>query len=268
MKTWYASFDKWASQLPFYKFLAWTLTLGTCGILSNTHPVIAAVAFVLLMTAIVVCVRRHSKKIITGLLICSLLYGTSAQSAETNKPPVQPQPEAVDCSAVVFAGVIVIVGGVVVYQLIKFCKKHFPPPPTTPPPEPPPTPCPTNSPPSTNHVKSASSIPPVQPAANVIGYDISTMGWLDNTDTNNPVLFQEYLLLKMEASSNLGQWTNYCTIGVWVSSNSVETVAYDWQGQPVATNWTVGNPYTTPLVDRIPMPVVDQRQKYQFFRWQ
>jgi hypothetical protein len=256
-------FGKWAGSLKRWQTLFWSFWLLFAGFITYHTPIAGAILYIVVLLMMMIEIRLHNRRLLTLLLIASLFYAWSPRPARA-----QEKKAVVECNAVIIGGLIIIVGGYIVYKLIQFCKKNFPPP-TPPPQNPPPTPAPTNSVP-TNDVTSASVL--LNPITinldtpdKVSGYDISASNWVDHTIAEHPVLFQDFIRLSMSSSTNLTTWSNFYTIDMWLSSNSVESVIYGPNRVPVHTNWVVGNPYTGSLTNVIPFTVYDPAKPCQFF---
>ncbi len=256
MKTFLKNFKRWGDALPAFRLIAWVMAFIVCGAMSFFNPVAATVGFIFTVVVLLMSVKGRGKKLFTLGLIASLLFSGQPHA----------KARAVECNALIIGGIAVIVGGVVIYRLVKFCKAHFPPPGSNPSPAPP-TPQPTNDvPTNTLGVILISPMAMTQPEA--VSYDVGAMGWMDNTVEGSPVPFQDFLELHLLASSDLNVWTNFCTVKCWLSSNSMETVTCDYAGAPVLTNWCKANPYTDAMTNRIGFPLIDPKQTKMFFRWQ
>jgi hypothetical protein len=254
------SFIKWANALDWEQTVWWAVLLLLCLGGAYWYAPAGILMFLCVMAWMLRAVSRHRRGLLTVLLIASLFLVQTPRRCQAG-----PKKEAVvECNAVVLGGLILVVGGICIYKFVKFCQAHFPPPP---PPNPPPTPPDTNAPPATNQ-------PP-----NVTGYlrraqtlsytptsqDISGYGWMDNTVATNPVPFQDFITLSFSSSTNLRDWSTAFTVNLWLSSNSVESVIYDANSVPLATNWCAGNPYTTPMTNNLPLPF-NRSQTQLFFR--
>ena len=250
------SFARWAGDLTVGDALWLCVPFWLAGILMLAGAAGPGIALYCFWLAVVVWrVRRHARSLLAALLMAGLL----AMPMRAQNP--QPQ-TATQCQApVIIGGTVIVVGGIMIYNLWKMCKKLFPP---EPPPDPPPTPGPTNAPPARN----AQFIAQAQGRAEPASSDISGQGWLDRTIPADPVIFQDYCRLTLQASTDLTTWSNCCTVALWLSPHSLESVAYDQGGIPVATNWVPGNPYTSPLTVDIPFPLIDPRASVRYFRWQ
>lgn len=151
---------------------------------------------------------------VTFILCASLaLAPFTASPSDSNPPPDNKQPMFLAC-------VVLIVGAVVVYGLLKICQKIPTPPAPPPPPPPPPRPPGTN----TNHIgKSAWVMPRLQiPDQQVDSMSQWTM-----------------LVARFESSEDLLHWSPCLYVTNWVSFSNVVCVAVDASG-PVATNWLDG----------------------------
>lgn len=256
MKKFLKSFKRWGDSRTWPQTIGWGAWLIGLAMAAFSDPVYALAGFVLLLVCMGLSIR-HFKKFHTFILIGALLL--SQTSFSRAQPPKKQA--VVECNAVVIGILVIAVGGIILYKVVQFCKKHFP----TPPPPPPLTPPDTNAPPVTN---SPSPFPAAQmrPSYEPTSCDISTNGWMDNTDPANPTPFQDFITLSFSSSSDLTNWTNCCTINLWLSSNSVESVIYDWRGVTLGTNYTRGNPYAgQSLTNRLPFQV-DMKQHQQFYR--
>lgn len=259
-------FWKWADALTPRQAIYWASALISCGLLSLWFPPLAAIVYILVLSWMIRAVRlsRSAKVIITALMIGSLAI--SGVPRRTHAEQQKDKPPVVECNAIVIGGLILVVGAFIIYKLVKFCQKNIPPPPPPPPPTPP-----TNN---------AAIVPMVSTAGHLqaisvnltdpeqtSALDISHYGWTDYTIPTNPVPFQVYIHLTMSNSVDMNTWSNLYTIGIWMSSNSVETVIYDGTGKATHTNWTAGNPYTTSLTNNIPFPVYNPSIPRQFFKY-
>lgn len=262
MKKAITQYCRWANSLTWWQIAQWSLALIGSGAIAFYSPILAAIYYILIVIAMVFAIRRGYKGIIIGLMIGSLLFSTSPQtsSAQEARPPAVAQ-----CNAVVIGALVVAVGGFIIYKLVTFCKKAFPPPP--PPPPPPPTPAPTNAPPAITSFAPQAIVINLSTPEQTSGQDISRQGWMDHTQSNNPVPFQDYIHLTMSNSVDMKSWTSLYSIGIWLSSNSVETVIYDGKGNPTFTNWCPGNPYTTSLTNSLPFKVYDPAKPNQYFKY-
>lgn len=259
-------FWKWADSLTPRQATLWCLALVACGVLSWWFPPLAAIVYLLVISWMIRAVRvsKSAKAIITALLIGSLAITGAPRRSDAQQQ--NGQPPIVECNAVIIGGLILVVGGFIIYKLVKFCQKNIPPPPPPPPPTPP-----TNNPAivpmvsTVGHLQ-AISVNLTEPEQTT-ALDISHYGWMDYTIQTNPVPFQTYIHLTMSNSVDMNTWSNLYTIGVWLSSNSVETVIYNGSGVATHTNWTPGNPYTTALTNNIPFPVYNPSIPTQFFKY-
>lgn len=270
------SFNAWGKTLASWQNALLVLSLFLSAVVGHYCLPLGLAAYLIILLLIGLGMREHRNKIVgLGLCVC-LLSAPGVQAQSTNVPP-QPQLSVPECNPVA-AGAVIIVGIYFAYKLWEFCKmhppypgypKHLSPPPTTP------APAPTNSVPTnsipTNGVTGGTSRFPLinLTSANTVSYDVSSLGWVDNTDTNHPVLFQDYLCLKMASGTNpAGPWTNFYSLCLYLSSNSMESVIYDGSGNPRATNWARGNPYAgTNLVSAIPFDFVNPQEPARFFHW-
>lgn len=119
---------KWVSHHPFKSSIL-TFLVAIVGAMWATQSISTKFLLAVSVTGIVVAVvviHFDLKKIVTLLLISGLL----------GVVPVKAEVKKADNAAVVFAIVIIVVGGVVSCKLVKFCQKAFPPPPPPPPPPP------------------------------------------------------------------------------------------------------------------------------------
>ena len=221
------------------------------------NPIAAAVCFVVVLVLLAFDLGGGGKHLVTMFLIGSLaIAGAPSKSRAQQQPP-----STVECNVVVIGGLVIVVGAFIIYKLVKFCKKNLAPPP------PPPTPPPTNAPPPIHLSSIVTHVNALSDTAQVNGMDISNMGWIDNTVATNPVPFLDYVHLTMSNSVDMTTWSNLYTIGIWMSSNSVETVIYDGTGKATHTNWTAGNPYATSLTNNLPFKVYDPAKPRQFFKY-
>lgn len=199
--------------------------------------------------------RSVGKKTITGILIACLLFSYSPHRA---KGAVQ------ECNALVVGGIVIAIGAVVVYKVIQFCKKYLPPPPGNN--TPPPTPQPTNAPPATTNSAASAMFHFTFDGTNpMTDYDVSTNGWMDFTVATNPVPFTDFFVLTLGTSTNLTDWTNMVTVKCWLSANSMESVLYDARGKAVATNWSVGNPFSGANA-QLPFELEASHEPARFFK--
>lgn len=255
------TFIRWANALTWLQMFLWSAAILIPGIVANRAPLLGAILFVFLLAWMIRAIRR-TKTLVTMLLIGALAF-TSLPERSHAQPAHEPQAVA-QCNAVVIGTLVIAVGGFIIYKLITFCKKAFPPPP---PPPPPPTPAPTNTPPAITSFAPTAIVINLSTPEQTAGQDISRQGWIDYTQSNNPVPFQDYIHLTMSNSVDMKSWTNLYSIGIWLSSNSVETVIYDGKGNPTFTNWCPGNPYTTSLTNSLPFKVYDPAKPKQFFKY-
>lgn len=253
-------FMKWGHTRTKLETVGWCLwAIGLAVFACVLDPVAAALGYILLLICMSISIKSH-KGTITLILISSLLM--------LPLRPIQsqpdPKPEVVECNGYIIGGVVLVVGGIIIYKLVQFCKKVFPPP--APPPPPPPTPPGTNG-PGTNaapsgNFRGVNLTPSSKPAA----YNIAPYGFMDNTVPSQPVPFEDLIIVQFNSSTNLTDWTNCCTVKLWLSSNSVETVVYDSTGTAVCTNYCAGNPYSTVLTNNLPFPLYHPNQPRQFWR--
>lgn len=247
-------------KYPWPVTLLWSAALIGCGVMACFNPIAAAVCFVLVLILLAFDMGGGGKHLVTALLIGSLAIAGApprGRAQQTNSPP-----STVECNAVIIGGVVIIVGAFIIYKLVKFCKKNL-----APPPPPPPTPPPTNAPPPMHLSSTVTHVNALSDSAQVNGMDISNLGWVDNTIATNPVPFLDYVHLTMSNSVDMTTWSNLYTIGIWMSSNSVEMVIYDGTGKATHTNWTAGNPYATSLTNNLPFKVYDSTKPQQFFKY-
>ena len=169
--------------------------------------------------------KKTIVRTVTGLTIIALLLNPQPKAKAQSNPKVI----AEFCVGLV----VVAVGAIVIYKLCKVAKKLVPP--VTPPTPPPP---PTNAPPATNHFAFQASSDTPLPVLNLGGdegevYDISSSGLLD-PDGNR---FVYLYVLTLMSSTNLGQWSEECTVTGWCSASWFVAVSYN-AGVPVDTNWS------------------------------
>jgi hypothetical protein len=260
-------FTQWANSLRWWQTLLWALAFTGSGLLALFNPIISALVFCELLVIVGIMSWRFTKPITTIILIAALALSAAPERSSAQERQKNQKTTVVECNAVILGGLVLVVGGFIVYKVVQFCKKALPPPP---PPPPPPTPPPTNAPPSkmigiVGNLKGI-TINLTQPEQ-ATGYDISGYGWVDWTQTNNPVLFQDYIHLTMSNSVDMTTWSNAYTINIWMSSNSVETVLCDGTGTPTHTNWAAGNPYATSLTNALPCSAINPSIPKQFFKY-
>jgi hypothetical protein len=249
------SYSAWIRSRGPLRLSLWTLWLIGLGLFTwFIDPIGGAAGYILFLCYLFLSIRAH-KKPLTILLIAALLWSqTPARAEPLNPPPSNPQPQLmVEC---IFAGIILIVGGIVIIKLHQFCKAHFPPPP----PPPPTNNVPTNPPPPAPFPAFAS----LTLAASPDYTDISTNGWIDSSQPTNPVPYLCFLTVPLNVSTDLLTWSNAWTLNCWLSSNSVTTVLCDASGNPLCTNRTLGNPFSTNtcLTNYVPCPKPSQPQLF------
>lgn len=256
------NFVQWANALSCRKMLFWVTLLVLSGCLSFWSPPLGFLSFLAIVSAMLICCDVKNRNL-TFFLIGCLAFSFAPQ--QRARAAIRQ-----DCNAIILAGAVIIVGGIIVYKMVRFCQKHLGP---TPPSSPPPTPG-TNSPPSTNKTSNFSmlarvNMPPAMlyddsnPLPTV---DISQMGWTDYTQAGNPVPFQDYAQIPILSSTDMQNWTNAYYLSMWFSSNSVESVLYDANMTPLLTNWCPGNPYAAAFTNNLPWPIVNQSERQRFFR--
>lgn len=249
----FINWGKSRSKLEMFGWAAWLVGLG---VLAFVDAPAALGGYLLCLFCLCWSISHHWKKSLSILLIASLLF---SQAPQTH---AQAQPKLVNCNAAVIGGLVLIVGGIIIYKFAKFCKKHFPPPGSNPPPDD----GGTNAPPSTNAANATIYFPTLTPHALVESYDCTSTGWLDRSVPANPVPVQDFIILSFSSSTNLNDWTNCFTVNLWLSSNSVVGVVYDANQRPISTNRTLGNPYTTALTNALAFPLFTRSQPQLFFR--
>lgn len=230
-------FRQWNERLGRGWFAFWLLAFLSVVPVVSLAPPMGAILYVLLLLWLLLAIMR-TKLPLTLLLIGALFMAerpARVEAQDTNKP----QPESVPCG-VIIAVVVIVVGGIVIYKIIRFCKNKFPQPPPPPPPA-------TNAPPATNDPPQnpTASLANLRPSNIPTGYDVSAAGWVDNSQPANPVPFLVFIPLQFNGSTNLADWSPACSVNLWLSSNSLVGVVYDAGSNAVATNWARGNPFDT-----------------------
>lgn len=120
----------WMSHHPFKVVLFTFLFTFIPAIMAVTnesifYPGLAAFMFFVIVWA--VSVWRYSKHIVMAMIIASIL--SSHAKAKEPDPPIQP------AAALAVGAVVICVGGICIYKIVKVCQKKFPPKSTNAPPE-------------------------------------------------------------------------------------------------------------------------------------
>lgn len=248
-------FYAWGNSRTKEQTCWWLAFLAVAAIAAYTCAPIGLAYFTVLIVLMGISVCRHNRGVTLLLVGCLLLAPLPVRVQAQPNPKVQ---EA--CVPFIIGGAVVIVGGIVIYKMVKFCQKHFPPPPSSNPP-----PSGTNAPPSTNGASGNLRFANMTPSAEVESYDCSSTGWIDKSVPTNPVPYRDFITLRFSGSTNLLDWTNACTVNLWLSSNSMVGVVYDQNQVPVSTNRALGNPYAQSMTNRLDFPF-DRSQPQLFLR--
>lgn len=116
------TFNEWAKTYPdrAHSFCAALVVVAGFAVImdSMASAVIAAVMYVTVLAIWFFTIRHDSKKLVAVIAI-SLALAVPTKSAEPPRPPPQ------EAAAYACGVVVIVVGAVVVYQVVKFCKKAY-----------------------------------------------------------------------------------------------------------------------------------------------